>query len=66
VVALADDDYMPYEIAAKAGGHINDVMELLRGLHKQTSRKYLKNPAKTIRPLKPDTRPEHKDQLKLF
>ena len=66
VVALRDAGFQAYEIAAKAGGHPVDVMELLRGLQKQVSRKSLKDQEKFARPPKPDTRPGHKNQLKLL
>ena len=66
VVRLADAGFQAYEIAAKAGGHPIDVMELLRGLQKQASRKPLKDQKKLARPPKLDTRPEHKSQLKLL
>jgi integrase len=66
VVRLADGGYQAYEIATKAGGHPVYVMELLASLHKQTFRKFLRKNEKTTRQPKPDTRPEHKNQLKLL
>ena len=66
VVALRDAGFQAYEIAAKVGGHPVDVMELLRGLHKQASAKSSKHRRKPARSPKPDTRPEHKVQLKLL
>jgi hypothetical protein len=66
VVALHEAGFQAYEIAAQAGGHPVDVMELLRELHKPNASKSLEVNDKSGRPPKLDARPEHKNQLRLL